>query len=86
MVIFVFYFIIYIFSIFFIKKYFPEEPSAYFVFVFICGGKLKADELCWVPFCFFIFKETLDIMKCADLSNLQMTFLNVAVKAQWQFA
>lgn len=35
---------------------------------------------------FFIFKETLDIMKCAGLSNLQMTFLNVAVKSQWQFA
>lgn len=34
----------------------------------------------------FTFKETLDIMKCADLSNLQMTFLNVAVKSQWQFA
>lgn len=49
MVIFVFYFIfyyLYIFNFFFIKKYFPEEPSAYFVFVFICGGKLKADELC----------------------------------------
>lgn len=40
-----------------------------------------------ILFCFFFFfKETLDIMKCAGLSNLQMTFLNVAVKSQWQFA
>lgn len=39
-----------------------------------------------ILFFIFIFKETLDIMKCADLSNLQMTFLNVAVKSQWQFA